>query len=124
MPHPACPKSLLAQKALGSVSWVMWLECGHRGRLLATIAASRTEEAATSRRKKDPLRELTADERRALARLSRSQAAPAVGVALSVAAEMILLTVIVAVTIVLERRAEPGQARKVFPSGPPDTVEA
>jgi transposase len=34
-----------------------------------------------SRRKKDPLRELTADERQALARLSRSQAAPAVEVA-------------------------------------------
>jgi transposase len=33
-----------------------------------------------SRRKKDPLRELTADERRELTRLSRSQAAPAVEV--------------------------------------------
>jgi low temperature requirement protein LtrA len=51
-------------------------------------------------------------------------AAPAVGVALSVAAEMILLTVIVAVAIALERRAGPGQAREVFPAGPPDTVEA
>jgi transposase len=34
-------------------------------------------EAAMSRRKKDPLRELTADERQALTRLSRSHAAPA-----------------------------------------------
>jgi len=33
-----------------------------------------------SRRKKDPLRDLTADERRALTRISRSQAAPAVEV--------------------------------------------
>src|SRR5262249_57628539 len=35
-------------------------------------------EAAMSRRKQDPLRELTADERREVTRLSRSQAAPAV----------------------------------------------
>src|SRR5215217_4270968 len=37
-------------------------------------------EAAMSRRKRDPLRELTAEERQELVRLSRSQAAPAVEV--------------------------------------------
>jgi transposase len=37
-------------------------------------------EAAMSRRKKDPLRALTAEEQQALTRLSRSQAAPAVEV--------------------------------------------
>src|ERR671916_809905 len=38
-------------------------------------------EAAMSRRKKDPLRELTAEEHQALTQLSRSQAAPAAQVA-------------------------------------------
>jgi transposase len=41
------------------------------------MAASHPTEAAMSRRKKDPLRELTADEGRELTRLARSQAAPA-----------------------------------------------
>jgi low temperature requirement protein LtrA len=53
-----------------------------------------------------------------------SLAAPAVGVTLSVAAEIALLTVIVAVAIALERRASSGRAREVFPPRPPDTVEA
>src|SRR5262249_13083678 len=42
-------------------------------------AASRTTEAAMSRRKKDPLRDLTADERRGLTRISRPPAPPALG---------------------------------------------
>jgi transposase len=41
------------------------------------MAASHPTEAAMSRRKKDPLRELTADERLQLTRLARSHAAPA-----------------------------------------------
>src|ERR687895_1115779 len=41
------------------------------------MAASHPTEAAMSRRKKDPLRELTAEERRGLTRLARSHAAPA-----------------------------------------------
>jgi transposase len=41
------------------------------------MGASHPTEAAMSRRKKDPLRELTADERRELTRLARSHAAPA-----------------------------------------------
>src|SRR5215210_5313507 len=41
------------------------------------MRASRTTEAAMSRRKKDPLRELTDPERQELNQLSRSQAAPA-----------------------------------------------
>jgi len=45
------------------------------------MAASRLKEAAMSRRKKDPLRELTEPERQELDRLSRSQAAPAAEVA-------------------------------------------
>jgi low temperature requirement protein LtrA len=53
-----------------------------------------------------------------------SLATPAVGVTLSVAAEIALLTAIVAVAIALERRALPGRAREVCPPGPPDTVEA
>jgi low temperature requirement protein LtrA len=53
-----------------------------------------------------------------------SLAAPAVGVTLSVAAEMVLLTAIVAVAIVLERRALPGKAEEVVPPRQPDTVEA
>jgi transposase len=45
------------------------------------MVTSRTTEVAMSRRKKDPLRELTEPERQELAQLSRSQAAPAVEVA-------------------------------------------
>src|SRR6476659_2804686 len=41
------------------------------------MAATRPTEAAMSRRKKDPLRELTEPERQELIQLSRSQAAPA-----------------------------------------------
>src|SRR4051812_19961601 len=41
------------------------------------MAASHPTEAAMSRRKKDPLRELTAEERQQLTRLARSHAAPA-----------------------------------------------
>src|SRR3954453_2001320 len=41
------------------------------------MAACYPTEAAMSRRKKDPLRELTEPERRELVQLSRSQAAPA-----------------------------------------------
>src|SRR3954471_4796718 len=44
------------------------------------MAASRAPEAAMSRQKKDPLRELTGPERQGLDQLSRSQAAPAVEV--------------------------------------------
>jgi len=44
------------------------------------MAASRTTAAAMSRRKKDPLRALAADEHQELTRISRSQAAPAVEV--------------------------------------------
>jgi hypothetical protein len=44
------------------------------------MAASHPSEAAMSRRKKDPLRELNADERHELTRLARSHAAPAVEV--------------------------------------------
>jgi transposase len=40
------------------------------------MATSHPTEAAMSRRKKDPLRELTAEERQQLARLARSHAAP------------------------------------------------
>src|SRR3954447_16721258 len=42
-----------------------------------TMAASRHPEAAMSRKKKDPLRELTGPERQGLVQLSRSQAVPA-----------------------------------------------
>src|SRR5919107_4707486 len=41
------------------------------------MAACRPTEAAMSRRKKDPLRDLTEPERKELTQLSRSQAAPA-----------------------------------------------
>src|SRR4051794_12298663 len=41
------------------------------------MAASRLTEAAMSRHKKDPLRELTGPERKELVQLSRSQSAPA-----------------------------------------------
>jgi hypothetical protein len=59
----------------------MWLGCGHIAGILDKMATSRTMEAAMSRRKMDPLRELTEPERQELTQLSRSQAAPAVEVA-------------------------------------------
>src|SRR5262245_50529142 len=58
----------------------MWLAHGHNLWHSVRWAASRTTEAAVSRRQKDPLRDLTAHERRELARISRSQATPAVEV--------------------------------------------
>ena len=44
----------------------MWLGRGHIVGIWAKMATSRTTEAAMSRRKKDPLRELTEPERQSI----------------------------------------------------------
>src|SRR5262249_60722753 len=49
-----------------------------------TLGVIHLEDVAMSRRRKDPLRSLTADERRELTHLSRSRTAPAVRVARAV----------------------------------------
>src|SRR5262245_14729086 len=59
----------------------MWLGRGHKSETRATMAASRTTEAAMSRRQKDPPRELSVGERHELTSVGRSQVAPAAEVA-------------------------------------------